>query len=146
MENIKSVYSPSQSAIYPALLYDDYQRAGSWPDDGIEISDEDAIKFNGVNQPDGKMLNYKNGALCWIDRPVPELSKEQLIVIAEQKKLSLRATADSEIVWRQDAVDIVIATAEETASLAEWKKYRVLLMRVDTSVAPDIEWPSVPVS
>ncbi|HBE5608577.1 TPA: tail fiber assembly protein [Escherichia coli] len=25
-----------------------------------------------------------------------------------------------------------------------WKKYRVLLNRVDTSVAPDIEWPSQP--
>ncbi|EFC4508484.1 TPA: tail fiber assembly protein, partial [Escherichia coli] len=24
-------------------------------------------------------------------------------------------------------------------------KYRVLLNRVDTSVAPDIEWPAVPV-
>ncbi|EOK4334299.1 TPA: hypothetical protein HNN81_22455, partial [Escherichia coli] len=24
-------------------------------------------------------------------------------------------------------------------------KYRVLLNRVDTSVAPDIEWPTVPV-
>ncbi|MCZ8824976.1 tail fiber assembly protein, partial [Escherichia albertii] len=25
------------------------------------------------------------------------------------------------------------------------KKYRVLLNRVDTSTAPDIEWPAVPV-
>ncbi|EKS5109754.1 tail fiber assembly protein, partial [Escherichia coli] len=26
-----------------------------------------------------------------------------------------------------------------------WKKYRVLLNRVDTSTAPDIEWPAAPV-
>ncbi|MEQ5456473.1 tail fiber assembly protein, partial [Escherichia coli] len=26
-----------------------------------------------------------------------------------------------------------------------WKKYRVLLNRVDTSTAPDIEWPTNPV-
>ncbi|ELW5865089.1 tail fiber assembly protein, partial [Escherichia coli] len=26
-----------------------------------------------------------------------------------------------------------------------WKKYRVLLNRVDTSTAPDIEWPVKPV-
>ncbi|HDP9832572.1 TPA: tail fiber assembly protein [Escherichia coli] len=26
-----------------------------------------------------------------------------------------------------------------------WKKYRVLLNRVDTSTAPDIEWPTVPI-
>ncbi|WP_208907139.1 tail fiber assembly protein, partial [Enterobacter cloacae] len=25
-----------------------------------------------------------------------------------------------------------------------WKKYRVLLNRVDTSKAPDIEWPEKP--
>ncbi|EFE1381709.1 TPA: tail fiber assembly protein [Escherichia coli] len=38
-----------------------------------------------------------------------------------------------------------IATEEEKALLAAWKKYRVLLNRVDTSVAPDIEWPAIPV-
>ncbi|EJR7676439.1 tail fiber assembly protein, partial [Escherichia coli] len=26
-----------------------------------------------------------------------------------------------------------------------WKKYRMLLNRVDTSTAPDIEWPTNPV-
>ncbi|HHI0038141.1 tail fiber assembly protein, partial [Escherichia coli] len=31
------------------------------------------------------------------------------------------------------------------ALLAAWKKYRVLLNRVDTSTAPDIEWPATPV-
>ncbi|MTD72748.1 phage tail protein [Escherichia coli] len=45
----------------------------------------------------------------------------------------------------QDAVDLEIATEEEASLLAAWKKYRVLLNRVDTSVAPDIEWPAVPV-
>ncbi|MEH4973303.1 tail fiber assembly protein, partial [Escherichia coli] len=28
--------------------------------------------------------------------------------------------------------------------LEAWKKYRVLLNRVDTSVAPDIVWPDEP--
>ncbi|HEI4983425.1 TPA: tail fiber assembly protein [Escherichia coli] len=37
-----------------------------------------------------------------------------------------------------------IATEEEKALLAAWKKYRVLLNRVDTSVAPEIEWPTQP--
>ncbi|EOJ6244137.1 TPA: tail fiber assembly protein, partial [Escherichia coli] len=34
----------------------------------------------------------------------------------------------------------VYATEEENLLLEAWKKYRVLLNRVDTSVAPDIEW------
>lgn len=44
------------------------------------------------------------------------------------------------IVPLQDAVDLEIATEEENSLLEAWKKYRVLLNRVDTSVAPDIEW------
>ncbi|RLX81228.1 phage tail protein, partial [Escherichia coli] len=39
-----------------------------------------------------------------------------------------------------DAADLEIATEEEISLLEAWKKYRVLLNRVDTSVAPDIEW------
>ncbi len=44
----------------------------------------------------------------------------------------------------QDAVDLDIATDAEKSSLAEWRKYRVLLYRVDCSTAPDIAWPEQP--
>ncbi|HFT5449121.1 TPA: tail fiber assembly protein [Escherichia coli] len=38
--------------------------------------------------------------------------------------------------------------AEQSASVVlweAWKKYRVLLNRVNTTTAPDIEWPTVPI-
>ena len=60
----------------------------------------------------------------------------------EQMRAALLATANAEISWRQDAVDAEIATPEETAGLTAWKKYRVLLMRVDAA-AP--AWPALPV-
>ncbi|EEE2022179.1 tail fiber assembly protein, partial [Salmonella enterica subsp. enterica serovar Clackamas] len=41
----------------------------------------------------------------------------------------------------QNAVDPGIATDDEKAQLDEWKKYRVLVNRVDTS-NPD--WPTPP--
>ncbi|WP_145573250.1 tail fiber assembly protein [Yersinia mollaretii] len=63
---------------------------------------------------------------------------------AASKKAELKAVADSEIDWRQDAVDGSYAEADEVAELAAWKKYRVLLMRIDTSKAPDITWPTTP--
>ncbi|NHB87162.1 phage tail protein [Photorhabdus tasmaniensis] len=44
----------------------------------------------------------------------------------------------------QDSVDLEVATDSEKAALLEWKKYRVLLTRVDTSQAPNVEWPEVP--
>lgn len=82
--------------------------------------------------PQGKTLGAdKNGNPAWID--IPPLSAEQQIIQAEQKRTVLRSMADKEIAWRQDAFDAEIATAEETAALSEWKKYRVLLMRVDTA-------------
>ncbi|EKG0944388.1 TPA: tail fiber assembly protein [Escherichia coli] len=68
------------------------------------------------------------------------------IDVAARNKSVLRVVADNEIEWLQDAVDAVIATAEETALLAAWKTYRVRLMRIDTSNAPDIVWPETPSS
>lgn len=65
---------------------------------------------------------------------------------AVQKKSALRMVADDEIAWLQDAVDADIATNDEKSTLANWKKYRVWLMRLDTSKAPDIEWPETPLN
>lgn len=61
---------------------------------------------------------------------------------AETQKAQLRAAATDEIVWRQDAVNSGIATEEEATALDEWIKYRVLLMRVDTTKPL---WPTPPV-
>ncbi|MEY1239806.1 tail fiber assembly protein [Providencia manganoxydans] len=74
----------------------------------------------------------------------PPVSKEQLIAETEIQKQSLLAEANNAIAPLQDAVDLDIATDEEKAQLTAWKKYRVLLNRVDTSTAPDIEWPEKP--
>ncbi|WP_410760326.1 tail fiber assembly protein [Citrobacter youngae] len=100
-------------------------------DEGQRILDS---QINGQIQPDD------NGFPVLV--PYPELTKDEQQERAEQKRRSLKSVADTEISWRQDAVDADIATDEETAALSEWKKYRVLLMRVDTS-KPD--WPTPPV-
>lgn len=49
--------------------------------------------------------------------------------------------ANDNITPLQDAVDLDMATDEEKENLLAWKKYRVLIMRVDTS-SP--EWPTPP--
>ncbi|MEY0950248.1 tail fiber assembly protein [Providencia manganoxydans] len=74
----------------------------------------------------------------------PPISKEQLIVEAEQQKQSLLAEANNAIAPLQDAVDLGMAIDEEEAQLTAWKKYRVLLNRVDISTAPEINWPEKP--
>lgn len=52
---------------------------------------------------------------------------------AEIQKQALMSEASDAIAPLQDAVDLDMATPEEESVLKEWKKYRVLLNRVDTS-------------
>ncbi|MDN0004839.1 tail fiber assembly protein [Providencia stuartii] len=73
-----------------------------------------------------------------------EAQKAALIEQAEQEKSQRLNEANNTISYLQDAVDVGLATEGESAALQEWKKYRVLLNRVDTSLAPDIEWPEKP--
>jgi len=111
------------------------------PTDLIEVSHDVRDEF--IAGRVGKIMQPGvDGLPEWIDAPPP--SREEQIATAERNRAELRITADSEIAWRQDAVDAEIATDEEAADLAVWKKYRVLLMRVDTSTAPDVNWPQAP--
>lgn len=74
----------------------------------------------------------------------PPPSKQQLIAEAEYQKQVLLNEATAAIAPLQDAVDLGIATDEERAQVKKWKNYRVLINRVDTSIAPNINWPEKP--
>lgn len=124
----------------PLALYNT-EITSTVPDSAVEISDDQYATLI-AGQENGKIISTdENGFPCLVEPPQP--TQAELIASAEAKKVVLRAIADAEIAWRQDAVDVGIATDEETVALAEWKKYRVLLMRVDTA-APDINWPLHP--
>ena len=60
---------------------------------------------------------------------------------AQRKKLELLNQANNVIATLQDAIDLDMATDEEAEGLTQWRKYRVLLSRVDAT-AP--VWPEVP--
>ncbi|MEX6025712.1 tail fiber assembly protein [Providencia vermicola] len=74
----------------------------------------------------------------------PPISKKQLIAEAELQKQSLLTEANNAITPLQYAVDLGMATDEEKAQLTAWKTYLVYLNRVDTSFAPDVDWPQKP--
>ena len=63
---------------------------------------------------------------------------------ASIKKNQLLEKAASQLSYLQDAVDSQIASEQETQLLVEWKKYRVLVNRIDIEQAPNIEWPNQP--
>ncbi|VCY97656.1 hypothetical protein BANRA_04762 [Escherichia coli] len=76
--------------------------------------------------------------------PVKDAEAENYSGSGRRKQNSLMQAANVHIAPLQDAVDLEIATEEETRC---WKpeKYRVLLNRVNTTTAPDIEWPVAPI-
>ncbi len=109
--------------------------------DALFISEPGSLPENVTwLSPEGEFQKWNGTA--W----VKDTEAEKLFRIrgAEETKNSLMQFASEQIAPLQDAVDLEIATEEEVSSLAAWKKYRVLLSRVDTSTALDIDWPASP--
>ncbi|WP_242064938.1 tail fiber assembly protein [Enterobacter roggenkampii] len=128
----KYFYSPGTRGFYQSDIHTVI------PDDAIEINVDEYHQLLDGQQKGMEIIPGAGG------RPVLTEPVIDYVAQAQQVKNSLRQAADAQIAWRHDAVDAGIATEDETASLAEWKKYRVLLMRIDTSKAPDIVWPRPP--
>ncbi|NVE45129.1 tail fiber assembly protein, partial [Escherichia coli] len=112
------VWSAKANGFFPISEKEKFEASGLWPDDGVIVSEEEHKKLF-MDIPPGKQIGTLNGKPALIDIPQP--TKKELIAIAEVKKSQLREKADSEISWRQDAVDADIATDEETSTLTEWK-------------------------
>ncbi|EDA8444084.1 tail fiber assembly protein [Salmonella enterica subsp. enterica serovar Bakau] len=89
--------------------------------------------------PGDEYQKWDGKAKAWVKDEVAE--KAAQLRQAEETKNRLLQIASEKIAPLQDAVDLDIATDDEKAQLDEWKKYRVLVNRVDTS-NPD--WPAQP--
>ncbi|MDN4268250.1 tail fiber assembly protein [Citrobacter freundii] len=101
---------------------------GALPDDVVSVA------------PEGHFVKWDGKK--WVHDADAE--KTAHITQATQQKESLLVLAASKIAPLQDAVDIGIATEAEAALLLAWKKYRVLLNRINPNDAPDIDWPDMP--
>lgn len=80
------------------------------------------------------------------ERWVTDEAAQKTAEVAEANvtKAALINSASEQIAPLQDAVDLDMATEDEKARFDAWRKYRVLLTRVDTSAAPAIVWPDMP--
>lgn len=110
--------------------------------DGISEWKPEAGNLVPLNGDAGIGWTYSDGVFT--APPPPERSHNALVAEADLQKSALLTVANNTIAPLQDAVDLGVETTEETTALTEWKKYRVMLNRVDTSTAPDIEWPVSP--
>ncbi|EQA0598879.1 tail fiber assembly protein, partial [Escherichia coli] len=89
--------------------------------------------------PEGEFQKWNGTA--W----VKDAEAEKLFRIreAEEKKARLIQEATDNITILQDAVNFEMATDEDVSMLSSWKKYRVLVSRIDINTAPDIVWPEL---
>lgn len=78
----------------------------------------------------------------WVTDEVAQKAAE--VTKANITKAAFIKNASEQIEPLQDAVDLDMATEAEKARFVEWRKYRVLLTRVDTRIAPAITWPEAP--
>ncbi|HDL7836932.1 TPA: tail fiber assembly protein [Yersinia enterocolitica] len=139
---MKAKFSASKLTFYAQNMIDDGSFGEDLPKDLIDVTDEELAQYWKQAAPMDFVLGTIEGRPSWVALQAP--THDELVVRADVKKNQLKAAADSEIDWRQDAVDGGDAKANEVTELAAWRKYRVFLMRIDTSKAPDIEWPVAP--
>jgi hypothetical protein len=136
------VYSPSKNAMYAVSMKDDYEAAGTWPADGIEISDDIFIEFS-QSSPQGKIRTAVNGVPAWVDVPPP--TAEQSVAYAENLKMGLLNEATKAItIWQTKLLMGRKLTDTESASLNAWMDYIDLLSAVDTTKTSDLVWPESP--
>lgn len=116
--NTKHFFSKTNNSFYAESLKARYEASGSWPDDLVEVSDEDYQKYIQV-PPEGKKRGAtRGGKPTWIAIPKNE--------ILERDQTLARY-------WRNDEllrVDVVINKIEDFEIEGDskvWRKYRVAL-------------------
>lgn len=70
-----------------------------------------------------------------------EAQKAVFIAIAEQEKTQRLADAEQHISMLERKVRLEMATDDEKEQLKQWEMYSIKVSDVDTSIAPDIDWP-----
>ncbi|HHP1341574.1 TPA: tail fiber assembly protein [Klebsiella quasipneumoniae] len=76
---------------------------------------------------------------AWVTDAAQQHAADVSAAETQKKNMINQVSADISIL--QDAVTLNMATDAEKSTLTSMQAYRVLLNRVDTSLAPDIVWP-----
>ncbi|WP_430248441.1 tail fiber assembly protein [Providencia sp. PAZ2] len=74
----------------------------------------------------------------------PQKSKEQHIAEAEMQKQLLADEAEKNITILERKVRLNMATEVDKSNLNAWEIYSIKIADIDTSLAPDIDWPQKP--
>ncbi|EOW5547086.1 tail fiber assembly protein [Escherichia coli O5:H32] len=135
-------FSATTLAFYPLDMKDGYIAAGTWPDDIVKLTDSERDKYWMKPAPEGKELGSVKGRPAWVDVALP--THEELVRQAEVKKAFLISEVKSETEMLRTRLALKRIKPDEEALLNAWFDYLDALELVDTSSAPDIEWPTPP--
>lgn len=137
------LYSPKTNSFYATSLSDEYDSAGTLPDDAFTVDDSIYIEYS-RKSPTGKVrVVDKNGLPVWGD--IPPLTDEELITVAEAEKQMLIIEVNTETEMLRAKLALGRIREDEKALLKAWLDYLDELEAVDVSTAPDIIWPVKPV-
>ena len=114
------------------------------PSDAVEITTDEWLSLLDGQDNGMKIVSNQEGYPVLTEQP--PLSKENLIALAELKKGKLINEANEHMNSRQWPGKAAIGRlkGEELAQYNLWLDYLDALELVDTSSAPDIEWPTPP--
>lgn len=73
-----------------------------------------------------------------------DAQKAMLVEQAEREKTQRLEEAEQNILMLERKVRLGMATDEEIELLRQWEIYSIKVSDIDTSTAPDIEWPAKP--
>ena len=107
------IYSPTQDKFYAPEFKESYLNSSSWPDDGVEVSDEAFQEFSATK--DGCQRRFENGWFHWVasvPSPTDLANTEKLWRDSELKN------ADEELNKVQDS------DPKSTGTVGGWRQYR----------------------
>lgn len=115
----------------------------NWPLDATPVTEEEHIEFISP-APVGKVLGSNNGKPAWVD--APPTTHEESLVAAEAQKQQLIYQANAYMNSKQWPGKSAMGRLNDTekAQYNLWLDYHDALEAVDTSNAPDVNWPSPP--
>lgn len=140
----KIYFSSSALGFYPESLKTDYESGTGWPADAMEITQQQWQEYI-ASPPAGKTLGSDdNGLPAWVE--IPPLTPNELIAAAGAEKQN-RITVANEFInrkqWPGKAV-LQRLKDEDKAQYNLWLDYLDALTAIDTTEAPDINWPEIP--
>lgn len=138
------IYSAKNNAFYPVDMKEDYVAAGSWPDDGVEVSRDIFIEFTNTSLSGKIRKPGTDGLPTWGD--LPPLTNQERIAQAEAKRQQLLANANSITAdWRTE-LSLGIISDEDKLSLVKWMAYikELKAVTIADAIENDFTWPTLP--